>query len=68
MVFDALTLDDVGDHESGTGVVADEATAGEVTFNLQGEQIPGVRRREKGDEIHRGESERDKRDGRKGEG
>ena len=34
----------MGDHEGGAGVVADEATAGEVAFNLQGEQIPGEKR------------------------
>ena len=36
-----LTLNDVGDHESSAGVVTDEATAGQVAFDLQSEQIPG---------------------------
>lgn len=31
----------MGDHEGGTSVVTDEATAGQVAFNLQGKQIPG---------------------------
>lgn len=30
----------MGHHEGGAGVVADEATAGQVTLDLQGEQIP----------------------------
>lgn len=37
------TLDDVGDHERGTGVVADEPTAGQVAFDLQSKQVPGER-------------------------
>lgn len=40
----ALTLNDVGDHESSTGVVTDEMTTGQVTFNLQGKQIPKERK------------------------
>lgn len=36
----ALTLNDVGDHESSAGVVTDEMTACQVVFNLQGKQIP----------------------------
>lgn len=38
----ALTLNDVGHHEGGAGIVADETTAGQVAFNLEGEQIPGA--------------------------
>lgn len=37
------TLDDVGDHERGAGVVADEPTAGQVAFDLQSKQVPGER-------------------------
>lgn len=37
-----LTLDDVRDHERGTGVVADETTAGQVVFDLQGKQVAAV--------------------------
>lgn len=37
------TLDDVGDHERSTGVVADEPTAGQVAFDLQSKQVPGER-------------------------
>ena len=43
----ALTLNDVGDHESSAGVVTDETTTGQVAFNLQGEQIPGERKTER---------------------
>lgn len=43
----ALTLNDVGDHEGGAGVVADEAAAGQITFNLQGKQIPGEKTTER---------------------
>lgn len=39
-----LTLNDVGHHEGGAGVVADETTARQVAFDLQGEQIPAERR------------------------
>lgn len=39
-----LTLNDVRHHESGAGVVADEATAGQVVFYLQRKQIPGKER------------------------
>lgn len=53
----ALTLNDVGDHEGGAGVVADEATAGQIAFNLQGKQIPG----EKTTERTKDERGRDKR-------
>lgn len=31
-----LTLNDVGDHEGGAGVVADEMAASQVVFDLQG--------------------------------
>lgn len=41
----ALTLDDVGDHESSAGVVTDETTAGQIAFYLQGKQIPKDRER-----------------------
>lgn len=37
------TLDDVGDHERGAGVIADEPTAGQVAFDLQSKQVPGER-------------------------
>lgn len=42
----ALTLNDVGNHEGGAGVVADEITTGEVAFDLQRKQIPGGRKTE----------------------
>lgn len=53
----ALTLNDVGHHEGGAGVVADETTAGQIAFNLQGKQIPG----EETTERTKGERGRDKR-------
>lgn len=31
-----LTLNDVGDHEGGAGVVADETATSQVVFDLQG--------------------------------
>lgn len=45
----ALTLNDVGDHESSAGVVTDETTTGQVAFDLQGKQVPG----EEGKKIQR---------------
>lgn len=42
------TLDDVGDHERGTGVVADEPTAGQVAFDLQSKQVPGEKGKQRG--------------------
>lgn len=53
-----LTLDDVGDHEGGAGVVADEATAGEVAFNLQCEQIPGGKGKQRRRQKQRKDRER----------
>lgn len=41
-----LTLNDVGDHQGGAGVVANETTTSQVVFNLQGKQVPGERKRE----------------------
>lgn len=43
----SLTLNDVGDHESSAGVITDETSAGKVTFNLQGKQIPRERQIER---------------------
>lgn len=40
----ALTLNDVGDHEGGAGVVADKTATGQVALNLQCKQIPGERK------------------------
>lgn len=42
-----LTLNDVWDHERGTGVIADKATAGQVVFDLQGKQVATVEGAEK---------------------
>lgn len=41
-----LTLNNVGDHQGGAGVVANETTTGQVVFNLQGKQVPGERKTE----------------------
>lgn len=63
----ALTLNDVGDHESSAGVVTDETTAGEVAFYLQGKQIPGERNREIERQRYTEESVRGRKGGKKGE-
>lgn len=53
----------MGDHEGGAGVVTDEATAGQVAFNLQGEQIPGGGR---SDRVQTEIDKRERESGREG--
>lgn len=36
----------MGNHESSAGVVTDETTAGQVTLNLQGKQIPAEKNKQ----------------------
>lgn len=57
-VFVELTLNDVGDHECGAGVVTDETTAGQIVFNLQGKQIPAERKTERTKESVGGRKDR----------
>ena len=40
-VFSVPTLDDVGGHEGGGVVVALEVARGEVTLDLEAEEVPG---------------------------
>lgn len=53
-----LTLNDVGDHERGAGVVTDETTAGQIAFNLQGKQIPAERKTQRTKESVGGRKDR----------
>lgn len=36
-----LTLDNMGDHQRGTAVIAGQTSAGKILFDLEGKQVPG---------------------------
>lgn len=49
---EGLTLDNVGDHQRGTAVVAGQTSTGQILFDLEGKQIPGHKHKENSHHVY----------------
>lgn len=49
---EGLTLDNVGDHQRGTAVVAGQTSTGQILFDLEGKQIPGRKHKQNSHHVY----------------